>query len=225
MPFPSPKFTPNTTSKTQPMDHGVIRALKAYYRTKVVKRQIKCIDAGKEVVRANILDAIRMLVESWDDVSSTTVINCFKKAGISEETQTASIEDEDDPFKLLAENVVELILRGVVDDNFVVDDYVDVDFHVCTNETSTMTDKEIVAAVSGIEDRVDGEDEEDEESIVVEDEPPQKPSLADVGDAIELIESWSLFDVDGNEVRKSLNLIFKKLDKQLFASEKAKENQ
>ena len=68
-------------------------------------------------------------------------------------------------------------------------DYVDVDFYVCTNETSTMTDKEIVDAVSGIEDDVDGEDEEDEESIVVEDEPPQKPSLADVGDAIELIES------------------------------------
>ena len=73
-----------------------------------------------------------------------------------------------------------------MDDNFVVDDYVDVDFPVCTNETSAMTDKEIVAAVSGIEDDVDGEDEEDEESIVVEDEPPQKPSLADVGDAIEL---------------------------------------
>ncbi|WP_227549602.1 hypothetical protein, partial [Acinetobacter baumannii] len=38
---------PNTTSKTQPMDQGVIRALKAYYRSNLVKRQIKFIDAGK----------------------------------------------------------------------------------------------------------------------------------------------------------------------------------
>ena len=30
----------NTTSKTQPMDQGVIRALKAFYGTKVVRRQI-----------------------------------------------------------------------------------------------------------------------------------------------------------------------------------------
>ena len=31
---------PKTTSKTQPMDQGVIRALKAFYSTKVVRRQI-----------------------------------------------------------------------------------------------------------------------------------------------------------------------------------------
>ena len=38
---------PNTTSKTQPMDQGVRRALKAFYRTDVVRRQIKYIDAVK----------------------------------------------------------------------------------------------------------------------------------------------------------------------------------
>ena len=36
----------NTTSKTQPMDQGVIRALKAFYHTNVVRHQIKHIDAG-----------------------------------------------------------------------------------------------------------------------------------------------------------------------------------
>ena len=36
----------NTTSKTQPMDQGVIRALKAFYHTNVARHQIKHIDAG-----------------------------------------------------------------------------------------------------------------------------------------------------------------------------------
>ena len=36
----------NTTSKTQPMDQGVIRALKAFYHANVVRHQIKHIDAG-----------------------------------------------------------------------------------------------------------------------------------------------------------------------------------
>ena len=36
---------PNTTSKMQPMDQGVIRALKAYYRSKIIKRNIRYIDS------------------------------------------------------------------------------------------------------------------------------------------------------------------------------------
>ena len=64
---------PNTTSKTQPMDQGVIRALKAFYRTNVVRRQIKYIDAGRTTPKINIPEDLRMLVRSWDAVSAN---NC-----------------------------------------------------------------------------------------------------------------------------------------------------
>ena len=87
---------PNTTLKTQPMDQGVIRALKAFYRTNFVRRQIKYIDAGRTTPKINILEAMRMLVRSWDALSANTVKNCFRKAGISEETQAANINDEDE---------------------------------------------------------------------------------------------------------------------------------
>ena len=72
---------PNTTSRTQPMDKGVIRALKAFYRTNVVRRQIKYVDEGKTTPKINILQAMRMLVKSWDAISINTVKNCFRKAG------------------------------------------------------------------------------------------------------------------------------------------------
>ena len=110
------------------MDHGVIRALKAFYRTNVVRRQIKYIDAGRMTPEINNLEAIRMLVRSLDAVSANTVENCFRKAGILEETQAASINDEDHPLKLLEEKSNELISRGLVDGVLTVDDYVNTDF-------------------------------------------------------------------------------------------------
>ena len=81
---------PNTTSKTQPMDQGVIRALKAFYRTDVLRRQIRYIDDGRTTPKINILEAMRMLIRSWDAVSTNTVKNCFRKADILEETRVAS---------------------------------------------------------------------------------------------------------------------------------------
>ena len=80
---------PNTTSKAQPMDQGVIRALKAFYRTNVVRRQIKYINTCRTTSKINILEAMPMLVTSCDAVSANTVKNCFRKAGLSEETQVA----------------------------------------------------------------------------------------------------------------------------------------
>lgn len=208
---------PNTTSKTQPMDQGVIRALKAFYRTNVVRRQIKYVDEGKTTPKINILQAMRMLVKSWDAISINTVKNCFRKAGISQETQVASINEEDDPFKLLQQNVDELKSRDLVDENLTVDDYVDIDFQVTTSETSAMTDQEILDSIL-INDLAEEEEEETEEES--SDVPPEKPKLAEVAHAIDLLERWSLFDKNGGEMRKSLSLISKRFDKHSFESKK-----
>ena len=96
---------PNTTSKTQPMDQGIIRSLKAWYRTKVIRKYIAAVDAKKPLPKLTILDAMTMLVTAWDGVSETTVVNCFEKAGICKESQESSINDGDNPFKVLAEEM------------------------------------------------------------------------------------------------------------------------
>ena len=207
---------PNTTSKTQPMDQGVIRALKAFYCTNVVRRQIKYVDEGETTPKINILQAMRMLVKSWDAISINTVKNCFRKAGISQETQVASINEEDDPLKLLQQNADELKSRDLVDENLTVDDYVDIDFQVTTSETSVMTDQEILDSIL-INDLAEEEEETEEESSGV---PPEKPKLAEVAHAIDLLECWSLFDKNGGEMRKSLSLISKRFDKHSFESKR-----
>ena len=93
----------NTTCQTQPMDQGVIRSTKTYYRRMVLEKYIDAIDAKKSIPKLTVLDAIDPLVTAWDRVSTETIKNCFRKAGISRETRENAINDSDDPFKALAE--------------------------------------------------------------------------------------------------------------------------
>ena len=144
-----------------------------------MRRQIKYIDAGRTTLRINILESMRMLVRSWDAASANTVKNCFRKSGISEETQVPSTNDEDDPFNLLAENFNELKSRGLVYGDLTVDDYVNIDF-----ETSAITDREILDSIL-INDYADEEEEIDEES---NDVPPEKPKLSEIAHPIESLE-------------------------------------
>ena len=99
---------PNTTSVSQPMDQGVIRCLKAHYRKRLVKLILRSLDSNKPLPKVSLLTALQLLVSAWNEVSQTTIVNCFKKAKISEKDQTIAINDEDDPFKEINENLKEL---------------------------------------------------------------------------------------------------------------------
>ena len=87
---------------------GVTRRLKAFYRHSLIKCFIASIDQGKSPRNINILEAMVLLTASWDRVSSETLVNFFRKAGISYDSQFQSRSDDDDPFNLLAERVDEL---------------------------------------------------------------------------------------------------------------------
>ena len=59
---------PSTTSKAQPMDQLAIRAMRVFYRTNLVRSQIKYINAGETIPTINILEAMLILFRSWDAV-------------------------------------------------------------------------------------------------------------------------------------------------------------
>lgn len=66
---------PNTTSKTQPMNQGIIQNLKVNYRKRVLLKFIKSIDRD-EAPNINVLDALHLLSQAWNCVTSSTVFNC-----------------------------------------------------------------------------------------------------------------------------------------------------
>ena len=84
---------PNTTSVLQPMDQGVITSLKAHYWGRVIHRLCRALDKTKTLPKVSILQAMKILVSSWKAVSVQTIVNCFRKAGITSEAQKAAITD------------------------------------------------------------------------------------------------------------------------------------
>ena len=70
-------LSPNSTLKLQSMDQGVIRSLKAHYKTMSIKKLIEAIEKKKPLPEFPILDAMQMLDLAWGKVTTKTVVNCF----------------------------------------------------------------------------------------------------------------------------------------------------
>ena len=84
---------PNTTSVSQPMDQGVIKCLKAFYRRRLVNLMIKRLEQGQDLPKISILHALQLLAASWNDLTKTTIVNCSGKAKISAKDQVNATED------------------------------------------------------------------------------------------------------------------------------------
>ena len=70
---------PNCTSVLQPMDQGIIRNFKFYYRKQSLAAIVDYIDKHKTKPKdaINLLQAIRYSVTAWGNVTADCVKNCF----------------------------------------------------------------------------------------------------------------------------------------------------
>ena len=82
---------PNTTSITQPMNQGIIRSLKAKYRSLTVKKQIDTWEKGNQLPKFSILSAMSMLTKALNSIPEITFTNCLKKS-VTSENQWKSLE-------------------------------------------------------------------------------------------------------------------------------------
>lgn len=77
---------PNTTSKWQPLDQGIISAWKAHTRRHFVRylvRKVEKLPEGADLPVINILQAIQWAVEAWNnDIKPSTIFNCFTKSSV-----------------------------------------------------------------------------------------------------------------------------------------------
>ena len=94
------RFLPaKTTSRLQPLDQGIIWSFKSHFKQRLLTHQIRWVDAdeSKSVTdlckSVNVLDAINWISEAWKKVSTQTIMNCFRKAGLGESSET--IEEEE----------------------------------------------------------------------------------------------------------------------------------
>ena len=182
---------PNTTSVSQPLDQGVIKCLKAFYRRRLVNLMIKRLEQGQDLPKISILRALQLLVASWNEVTKTTIVNCFGKAKISAKDQVNVAEDSDDLFKELQNHLTELrkIDPTLVPQDLTAQEIVDVDINVITTDNPE-TDEEILESVrSDKDEETNGDDSL--EIMEVFDEPIDKSTQTEIGNALEALQNLS----------------------------------
>ena len=90
----------NTTSRLQPLDQGIIQAIKQLYRKKLLRSVISKIDDNEQSSASslsksvNVLDAILWVSSAMNEVSGQTVQKCFLRCGFAATPEEESDDDD-----------------------------------------------------------------------------------------------------------------------------------
>lgn len=133
----------------------------------------------------SILDAMAILTEVWGRLSEETIPNCFRKAGIANQAQQSALNDDDDPFKILLEDISALQKRRpeLVPDEVSAEDVVDTDSGVLTSNIISLSNEDILEEFrKETQMKVnDGDDANEDEQ---QQETPTRPTKSEVSQPI-----------------------------------------
>ena len=155
---------PNTTSRTQPMDAGVIRNFKLHYRCILASRRLQAAENGREDFKWSLLDCLLAVKSAWSLVTPTTIASCYRNAGFVHvdapyrAESSAQVESNPESELRTFTNIWD-VLNSTIGETPSLQDYIDVDNQ--TDCTERMTDQEIVAEV--LNDRLNPESDDDDE--------------------------------------------------------------
>lgn len=77
---------PSTTSKIQPMDAGIVAAVKLRFRKMHMERALDAIDESiKDIYKIDQLTAMRLIQTVWDELPAEVHIKCWKHTGLLKE--------------------------------------------------------------------------------------------------------------------------------------------
>jgi hypothetical protein len=106
---------PNTTSKIQPMDAGIIMSFKRHYRHLHIKWILSQVEEGKDIkdLKMDVLRAIHYIVKSWDEVMPETIYNCWNHTKILPDRIDVNLADNiDNP--MISQAVTALNLSNII---------------------------------------------------------------------------------------------------------------
>lgn len=102
-------FPPNCTSIIQPMDAGIIAALKLRYKRRHMERALENMEVQtKHVYKVDVLTAMKWFKSAWNDLPSKAIKNCWIHTKLIYGEKSADVEQEE--IALASE------LRGQVQD-------------------------------------------------------------------------------------------------------------
>lgn len=145
---------PNCTSILQPLDMGIIKCFKCYYRRRLVEKILILYDTNTNLT-INIKEACDEISGSWKEVTSQTIKNCSKKAGFIFDTNDY-IDNNEDEINAI-DNLRERIVQYNKDLSSETDIFVEVDDDL--QLYSENTDEEILQDIQKAKDIQEEDDE------------------------------------------------------------------
>lgn len=147
---------PRTTSHLQPLDQGIIRSFKVFYRQRVLSRlisQMETIDNVSQLCeKINVLNAVYWTAGATKQISENCVKNCFRHAGF---TLNESNEIEEDSDEIALSELIRRIDPGCTNNS--LNEFIAIDDGVFT-ETDEISIANLTSAAIVNEDS----DEENE---------------------------------------------------------------
>lgn len=195
---------PDTNYVSQPMDQGVIRHLKAHYRKRLVTDMIRHLDRKERPFKLSLLHAMQLLASAWNDVSKTTIVECFQKAKLAENVQTSADVTGDDPFEEL-NNVLEELKEKypfLVSKNMTAEGLTQADDQVLTTASLLPVQEEdmLEEVITPYTEEVDEEFKKELDGEV------RAPSAMEVEDSIEILRNYSLFSKNrGSQMQDTIH--------------------
>ena len=162
--------------------------------------------------RISILQLMKILADSWKVVTKETIINCFRKVGITPAVKKAAITDSDDLFKDLQEslNDIRKVDLSMVPDDVTATDLVSLDNDVIATAPEISEDD----IIEELRDRQEqGEEEENDDEISIEeifDPVVEKPSRSAIESALDDLKDAAMFSDEGVQMKR-LILSFERL--------------
>lgn len=186
---------PNTTAICQPLDQGIIKNFKTWYRSIILKHILAKMDSVNYVQdltkTINLLDVIYFIKKAWNQVTPVTIENCFRKAGFtySQDFRTDLDFDPEDelPLSTIAEMCKMLHQSGA--NNIDFDAYTNVDNNLVHEDVNV----EISIDIGGISQR---EESDSDEEMVDNDE---ESTIKTYKDALSILDNIKVFTSRNND--------------------------
>jgi len=169
---------PNTTSRLQPCDAGIIASFKMHYRRKFVRYLLEQFENEGISSKLSILEAILFAREAWqEDVTSTTIINYFRHVKIRDEEVATTvmdndIEEESEVTAEINQDIQLLRYRNPMN----VENFLNPDSENEINEQ--FTDDEIINLVCSSRETEEDNVENEENSVENEDDSSELPPVS-----------------------------------------------
>ena len=193
------EFLPkNVTSLYQPLDQGIIRTFKAYYRRYWLSYMVDQVEQDRNPLKTmNVLRAVQWAVAAWHEISPQTVMNCFTHStifGPREGPQgTPSGYSEPQLEAELEVYLQQLSQAGQIRQLIPISNFININGEdALTEPEASISQEAIEASIVALYDAPD--DEESDEEVE-----PQVIKLDEALDALERLKLYEGQQEDGNE--------------------------